>query len=173
MKARTFWKTVVNDRSDFLERLLAALGRNGIEYCVIGGQGVNAYTDPLVSLDLNLAVALEDIERAEAALSAEFKLERFRHSLNVSAPESDLRAQIQTDPRYAGFVARAQVLEVLGVEMPVADLADILQGKVWAASDPARRPSKRLKDLTDISRILDIRPALRDLVPPAVLDRLL
>jgi hypothetical protein len=58
-----------------------------------------------------------------------------------------LRAQIQTDPPYGDFVLRAERRDVLGRELPVASAADALQGKVWVASDPGRRPSKRLKDL--------------------------
>ena len=37
MKALTFWKTVVRDRADLLERLIALLEAHGVRYCVIGG----------------------------------------------------------------------------------------------------------------------------------------
>lgn len=50
---------------------------------------------------------------------------------------------------------------------------DVLQGKVWAARDAARRASKRQKDLADISRLLEARPDLRPLVPAELLARLL
>ena len=56
--------------------------------------------------------------------------------------------------------------------LPVADAADILRGKIWAASDPTRRPSKRLKDLSDIARLLEVRPDLRSLVPQDIIDRI-
>ena len=65
-------------------------------------------------------------------------MERFPFPLNVSVLDSDLRVQVQTDPRYFDFVDRAEMREVMGLRLPVADDADILQGKVWAASDPAR-----------------------------------
>ena len=52
MQELAFWKAVIVDESNFLETFLALLAKNGIRYCVIGGQGVNAYVDPLVSLDL-------------------------------------------------------------------------------------------------------------------------
>jgi hypothetical protein len=80
--------------------------------------------------------------------------------------------QIQTDPRYFGFIDRAESREVLGVTLPVAALEDVLQGKIWAASDPQRRPSKRRKDLLDIERILESQPGLRAKVPAAILSRL-
>jgi hypothetical protein len=91
----------------------------------------------------------------------------------VYLPGSDLRVQIQTDPRYFDFPARAQQQVVLGIELPVASLPDTLQGKVWAVLDPQRRASKRQKDLADIARLLEAHPPLRPLVPPSVLDRLL
>ena len=77
------------------------------------------------------------------------KVEEFPHSLNVAAPGSELRVQIQTDPRYGEFVERASIREVLGLPLPVASLEDVLQGKIWAASDPKRRGSERHKDLLD------------------------
>lgn len=173
MRAYQFWKTVVADRVDFLDRLIALLNDSGVRYCVIGGQAVNAYTEPVVSLDLDIVVAVEDIPRLEAALRSAFTVERFPHSLNVSTAGSDLRAQIQTDPRYASFVERSSVRDVLGVALPVASLDDLLQGKLWAVTDPSRRPSKRQKDLTDIARLIEAYPSLRDRVPADVLARLI
>ncbi len=172
MLAAEFWKAVTMDRSEFLDRLIALLAAEGIRYCVVGGQGVNAYADPVVSLDLDLVIAVDDLARAEARLAAAFSLERHPHSLNVAAAASDLRVQIQTDPRYAAFVARAVPREVLGIRLPVAALEDVLQGKVWAASDPARRPSKRLKDLADIARLLEVAPHLRSLIPADLLAKI-
>jgi hypothetical protein len=54
----------------------------------------------------------------------------------------------------------------------VACVEDVLSGKVWAASDPARRASKRQKDLADIARLLESDPELRAQVPRELLDRL-
>lgn len=79
-----------------------------------------------------------------------------------------LRVQLQTDPRYAEFVTRAEWREVLGVRMRVATLEDVLQGKIWAATSEARRPLKRQKDLFDIARLLEAHPALRPRVPDEI-----
>jgi hypothetical protein len=100
-------------------------------------------------------------------------VERFPHSVNVSAAGSDLRVQLQTDRRYADFVTGASERDVLGLSLPVAALEDVLRGKVWAVQDAARRPSKRQKDLADISRLLEAYPLLRDRVPADVLARLI
>lgn len=172
MQARDFSSIVVADRSDFLNRVIELLTDNGISFCVLGGQAVNAYAEPVVSLDLHVVVAVDQIAKVEQLLSEEFRLERFPHSLNVSALGSDLRVQIQTDPRYASFVSRSKMHDVLGLQLPVASAEDVLQGKIWAVLDPGRRPSKRQKDLTDIARLIEVYPALRQNVPEAVLSRL-
>jgi hypothetical protein len=172
VKALAFWKAVVVDEANLLDQLVALLTESRARYCVIGGQGVNAYVDPVVSLDLDIVVAVEDLSRLEPVLAGRFRLERFPHSLNVSLAGSDLRVQIQTDPRYADFLARAAERDVLGERLLVAAVEDILRGKVWAAQDETRRPSKRQKDLADIARLLEARPDLRDFVPASVLARL-
>lgn len=160
------------DRSDFLEHLIGLLHEHGIRYCVIGGQGVNAYAEPLVSLDLDLVVAVDQLAQVETLLGERFRVERFPHSLNISTTGSDLRVQIQTDPRYFDFPERASVRDVLGLSLPVAAVEDILAGKVWAVQDTERRGTKRRKDLLDIERLLEAHPRLRDRVPGDVLDRL-
>lgn len=172
MQALTFWKTVTMDQANLLERLFALLDQHGIRYCVIGGQAVNAYVEPLVSLDLDLVVSVEQVEAAEGLLARDFTVKSFPHSLNLSLPGSDLRVQIQIDPRYADFVDRATLRPVLGLTLPVASVEDVLRGKVWAALDPARRASKRQKDLADIARLIEAYPQLRSLVPDTLLARL-
>jgi hypothetical protein len=170
MQALTFWKTITMDQANLLGNLVDLLEEHGIHYCVIGGQAVNAYVEPLVSLDL--AVALRQLDQVEQLLRRHFTVTRFPHSLHVSLAGSDLRVQIQTDERYAPFVERSTRREVLGIELPVADLKDVLQGKIWAAQDPQRRGSKRQKDLADIARILEKYPELRTQVPPEIRTRL-
>ncbi len=172
MLATAFWKAVTMDQSEFLDRLIALLAAEGIRYCVVDGQAVNAYADPVVSLDLDLAVAVDDLARTEARLAAVFSLERHPHSLNVADAGSNLRVQIQIDSRYTAFVERAAPRDVLGIRLPVAAVEDVLQGKVWAASDPDRRPSKRLKDLADIARLLEVAPPLRPLIPAEILAKI-
>ncbi|MGB8646675.1 MAG: hypothetical protein WCF84_15650, partial [Anaerolineae bacterium] len=167
-----FWKTVTMDKANLLEQVLTLLNEHGIRYCVIGGVGVNAYVEPLVTLDLDLVVAVAQLEQVASLLAEQFGVKRFPHSLNVSLPGSELRVQIQTDPRYSQFVERAARREVLDLIMPVADVKDLLQGKIWAAEDPERRRSKRRKDLLDIERLIEAFPSLRADIPPAILQQL-
>lgn len=172
MQALAFWKAVTHDRSNFLDELIGALEERHIRYCVIGGQAVNAYAEPLVSLDLDLVVAVDQMREVEDLLLARFHVERFPHSLNVSAQDSGIRVQIQTDSRYFGFPDRASLCDVLGLKLPVAAVEDVLDGKVWAALDSERRASKRRKDLLDIERLVEIFPHLRSRVPEKILAQI-
>ena len=173
MQALAYWKAVTTDRTGFLDEIVALLGSSGVRYCVVGGQAVNAYVEPVVSLDLDIAVVTEDLARVQTLLEGSFKVVRFPHSMNVSKVGSELRLQVQTDPRYGDFVDRAAPREILGLVLPVAAVEDVLQGKVWAALDPERRPSKRQKDLADIARLLEGHPELRELVPESIRRRLI
>src|SRR5262245_27581327 len=126
----------------------------------------------MITLDLGIAVTTPDVERAEVLLSREFKVRRFAPSVNVSTEGSELAVQIQTEPDYASFVERAEVRDVLGLQLPVAAVEDVLQGKVWAAQDPTPRRSKRGKDLNDILRLVEAYPRLKDRVPSDVLAQI-
>jgi hypothetical protein len=107
------------------------------------------------------------MDEAAHLLESRFTVERFPHSLNIAAAGSNLRVQLQTAPRYFPFVDRAARRQVLGFELPVVNVEDVLEGKSWAASDSPPRPAKRRKNLLDIERILENYPRLRERVPPA------
>lgn len=172
MRAAKFYRAVTMDRTDLLSRLLSLFERERIRYCIIGGLAVNAYVEPVVTLDLDVAIAPEQFDRTVSLLGDEFDVEEFPHSVNVSASGSSLRVQIQKDSRYSDFVSRASVRPVLDHQLPVAALPDVLQGKIWAASDEQRRGSKRQKDLADIARLIEAYPELKSRVPASLLARL-
>ena len=173
MRALAFWKTVTVDESDLLGRFIGLLEKEGIRYCVVVGQAVNAYVDPVVSLDLDLVVAVDQMDKVMTMLCPPYQVTRFERSLSVSLPGSDLRIQILTDERYFGFVDRASKGKILGMDLPVAHIEDVLRGKIWAVQDPSRRASKRQKDLADISRLTEAHPDLRGQVPDEILGRLI
>lgn len=172
MTAQEFQKRATGDESDFLGRFLALLREFGSRFCVIGGQGVNAYAGPLVSLDLDVVIAAGQLPELEKTLERQFKLQRFPHSLNVSAAGSDLRVQIQLDSRYQAFLDRTTEQVVLGTPMPVGAVDDVLRGKIWAYQDTTRRGSKRQKDLADIARLLEAHPRLGATVPEDIRQKL-
>jgi hypothetical protein len=169
MTGKTFLNRVANGQTDAIALLLSLLERTGAGYCVIGGLAVNAYAEPVVSLDLDIVIVTDKVQAlCEAAGSNGVKVERFEHSINLSIPGSDLRIQIQMDTRYQEFIPRALPRDVLGYTMAVAALEDVLRGKIWAYSDRQRRKSKRQKDLADILRVIETHPELKEQVPPDI-----
>ncbi len=162
MTRREFFNSVAGRGGDVLKRILSLLAKTKTPYCVIGGLAVNAYVEPVVSLDLDLVVSSRKLaDFCLAAKKAGFKAKGFKHSINLSASGSDLRIQLQTDERYQPFISRGRLKTVLGYRMKVAAVEDVLQGKIWAHEDASRRMSKRQKDLADILRLLEKRPGLR------------
>ena len=165
MTGKEFFNKVVNGKDDFLQLFLDILNDRKLSYCVIGGLAVNAYAEPLVSLDLDVIVVSEKLEVVIPPLKKKFKLEEFPNRIHASKKDSALRIQIQTDKRYQDFLKRATRKDVLGYKMPVAAIEDVFQGKVWAAMDETRRPSKRQKDLADILRLIEVKSVLKKKLP--------
>lgn len=172
MQAFQLFKTVTADKSNFLERLLKLLHDNSIHYCVIGTVAVSAYVEPLVGLDFDLIITSYQLGRFEALLASTFIVKRGPRSIEITAADSRLRANVYTESRYADFVDRAETRKVLDLNLPVAQLDDVLRAKVWAWQDPGRKQTKRLYDLAEISLLLDKYPKLRQSVPPAVVTKL-
>ena len=166
MTGKKFYNKVTGIQTDAVSRLLALLKEAGAQYCVIGGLAVNAYAEPVVSLDLDLVVVADKIDvLITAARKRGMGARRFEHSVNLTMQGSDLRIQIQTDPRYQAFIARARRRDVLGYPMSVARIEDVFQGKLWASADATRRGSKRLKDVADILRIAEKHPGMAKRLP--------
>jgi hypothetical protein len=161
MTAKDFIKAVSNGKADITQMLLDIIARIDTPYCIIGGLAVNAYTDPVVSLDLDMVVSARQLEEFCAkSVEAGLQIERFNHRINLSSTKSDLRIQLQTDARYQEFIPRAKRKNVLGYEMMVATMEDVLKGKLWACVDQTKRKSKRQKDLADITRLVETHPDL-------------
>ena len=173
MTGKTFLNSVANGETDIVSLLISLLAETGSTYCVIGGLGVNAYAEPVVSLDLDVVVVADHMAKVRSTAEAKgMKAEEYEHSVNLSVSGSDLRIQLQTDPRYQGFLPRSEEHDVLGYTMSVASLRDVLRGKVWAYSDETRRQSKRQKDLSDIMRLVEAHPELKGALPPDIATQL-
>ena len=173
MTGKEFFNRVTNGKNDFLQNFLSILERNKVRFCVIGGLGVNAYAEPVVSLDFDVVIVSEKLDSVMPSLKKRFKVEAFENSINLSQTSSLLRIQIQMDKRYQAFLRKAVDKNVLGYKMPVATIEDIFQGKVWAAMDETRRPSKRQKDLADISRLIEVKRALYNVLPEKLKKQIL
>ncbi|MBW2653215.1 MAG: hypothetical protein JRC57_09105 [Deltaproteobacteria bacterium] len=168
MTKKEFMNIICNGQEDLLQQFLDLLTKTKIDYCIIGGLAVNAYVEPVVSMDLDIVVVEKAIDSLKKESENIFKIEEFPHSLNLSSPKTDLRIQLQTDPRYQSFISRSSIKEVMGYKMQVAIIEDVLQGKVWAYSDRERRKSKRQKDLADIFRLIEAFPQQKDLLPESI-----
>jgi len=169
MTAKEYLASLANGKTDIIQLVIDILKKGETPYCVIGGLAVNAYVEPVVSLDLDIVIVTDRIdEMCEKASRKGLTISRFPHSINLSSHESDLRVQVQTDERYQDFIARAQVKQVIGYEMRVGALEDILLGKVWAYTDETRRKSKRQKDLADIARLVEAFPHLSVRLPEQI-----
>jgi hypothetical protein len=173
MTGKEFVNKIANGKSDIIQILLDILSKTNSRYCLIGGLAVNAYVEPVVSLDLDIVPETGDVEAiCEAAKERGLQIKEFEHSVNITSPDSDLRIQLQIDPRYQSFVSDADDRNVLGYMMRVAKIEDVLAGKVWAYMDQTRRRSKRQKDLADIFRIIENYPQLETSLPQSIQEEL-
>jgi len=172
MTGKKFMNTVANAKKDILQIFLNIVKKTKTAYCIVGGLAVNAYVEPVVSLDLDVVIESKDIDNvSKETVDKGLKVERFEHSVNLTSSKSDLRIQIQTDSRYQKFLSRASSKDVLGYKMNVASIEDVIQGKVWAYLDEKRRMSKRQKDLADIIRLIETYPSLEHLIPSVILEK--
>lgn len=167
MSEQEFFAGITGSTND-LALVADALRATGQPFCLIGGLAVNHYTEPVVTLDADFALTASG-NAAEILRAAGFLVREFPNSLNAQLPGSSLRIQITINSRYGDFPSRAVKGVVFGVAMPVASLMDVVQGKLWAATDPARRASKRAKDAADLIRLAESHPQVFQLVPPGVI----
>ncbi len=164
MREQEFLAAMTGHDSD-LRLALEALRATGQPFCLIGGLAVNHYVEPVVTLDADFAIA-SHAGLAEGLRARGFEVQAHPHSLNAQLPGSRLRLQVTINSRYAAFPARAVAGKVLGYDLPVARLEDLVQGKIWAATDSERRASKRAKDEADLLRLCETLPQVFALIPP-------
>ncbi len=166
MTAKEFQRRVTRDESDFLDRFLEVLRELDIDFCVIGGLAVNAYCEPVVTLDCDVVVVAARLPELQQAVRTLCRIESFEHSLNLTHSQSKVRIQIQTDPHLQVVLERRRKAVVLEREMFVAAPEDLLASKIDAYRESTRRRTKREKDRLDILRLVETQPQLKQLVPP-------
>jgi hypothetical protein len=172
MTAEEIYESVTNGGATDFATVTEILDRHG-PWCLIGGLAVNCYVEPVYTVDADIVVVAQNLGVIADELSAAgFRLEQFAHSLNAKKAPGKLNIQFTQDDRYQAFIIRAKPREVLGQIVPVADLKDIVQGKVWAWSDSKRRLSKRKKDELDLIRIAEAFPELQRDMPREITSQL-
>jgi hypothetical protein len=168
MTASEVYESVTGSGSSDFAVLVRILDRHG-PWCLIGGLAVNCYVEPVYTLDADIVVVSTELSAIQTDLiAAGFAVQEFPYSLNAQMSGSDLRIQFSLDPRYQDFLKQAQPGEVLGQRVPVASLADVIRGKVWAWGDEKRRATKRKKDELDLMRILETYPQTRSSMPDEI-----
>jgi hypothetical protein len=168
MTASEIFESVTGSGSSDFATLVEILNRRGA-WCLIGGLAVNCYVEPVYTLDADVVVVASELPAIKDELiGAGFSIEEFPHSLNAKMAKSDLRIQFTLDPRYQEFVNDTKVHDVLGQQVPVASLPNVVRGKTWAWKDEKRRLSKRKKDELDLIRISEAYPELSELIPAEI-----
>lgn len=165
------WQTLGGAKD--VMRLVAALEEREISWCMIGGLAVNHWAaEPMATANVELVIVSDKVQEASEALKGlGFSENRFDWSINFKG-ESKVSIQVSTEAMYMEYPSRSVPTEVHGILMRVASLEDTLKGKIAAYSDKGRRGSKKLKDLTDISRLLETHPELSDKIPAETLGKL-
>jgi hypothetical protein len=137
------------------------LAEAAVPYAVIGGVALQLHQpEPRTTLDIDVAVLTRTTIPRTRLHSAGFAFTgQFEHSENWLGP-GDTPVQFTDDPALAGAIDRAEQIEIGGVRLRIMSRPDLLHQKLRAASDPARRRSKRLQDLADAQTLLETFPDL-------------
>lgn len=165
------WQTLGGGKD--VSRLVAALEEREIPWCMIGGLAVNHWAEePMATANVDLVIAVEKIEEAADTLKSIGFTEK-RHDWSISLKgQSNVSIQISTEEMYHHFPMRAVPANVHGILMRVASLEDTLAVKLAAYSEPNRRPTKKLKDILDIGRLVEAHPELLTQLPPDIAAKL-
>ena len=123
--------------------------------------------EPRTTIEIDLALVGRAAWPAPALEAAGFRRTgTFEHTENWIAADGT-PVQITDDPVLAACVARAGVIEIDGLPLPILAPLDLLRAKLRAAADPARRRSKRLLDLADAQGLVEDHPELLPELAPA------
>lgn len=142
------------DKVASLHDVTRALDAVGASYAVVGGVAVGLRSGvPRATLDTDIAVrSTVDRDSVVAALGRAGLALRgaFAHSLNFRHPSGE-PVQLVFDPGFDAMIDRAETLTMGSVTIRVVTTADLIAMKERAASDPARRRSKALRDQADVA----------------------
>jgi Nucleotidyl transferase AbiEii toxin, Type IV TA system len=172
MTAAEVFDSVTNGGASDFDALVRILNKNK-PWCLIGGLAVNCYVEPVYTIDADIVIVADRLRQiCDEMERAGFEIQRFEHSINAKRGTSQLRVQFTTDARYQEFLTNTEEREVLGQQVPVATLENIVLGKLWAWKDQSRRASKRKKDELDLLRIAEAYPKLRKQIPAEIVEQL-
>lgn len=142
------------DKVAALVDVVRALDRLEIAHALVGGVAVGVRSGvPRATIDTDVAIrSTADRPRLVEALTAAGLTHTgtFPHSINLRHRSGE-PVQIIFDGEFDAMIDRAEALDLAGVRIRVVTTADLIAMKERAASDPARRRSKALRDQADIA----------------------
>ena len=85
MTKKEFFNSIVNGSIDAIQLFLDQLDETESDYCIIGGLAVNAYAEPVVSLDMDIVIIVNKLdELCDRVLSSGMSIKKFPNSINLS-----------------------------------------------------------------------------------------
>jgi len=159
---------VVTSKDGAFRELFRILEASGLEYALIGGVAVQLWhREPRTTLDIDVAVkSYESVPRAALEAAGFRMLARHAHSENWTGP-GETPVQFSDDPALAFVIESAARKSFKGGEVRIASPSALVKEKLRAASDPARRESKRFQDLTDAKSLAEEYPEVERQLTPA------
>ena len=154
---------VVTSKDAAFRELFRILEASGLEYALIGGVAVQLWRrEPRTTLDIDVAVkSYESVPRAALEAAGFRMLARHAHSENWTGP-GETPVQFSDDPAFAFVIESAARKSFGGGEVRIASPAALVKEKLRAASDPARRESKRFQDLADAKSLAEEHPEVEE-----------
>lgn len=155
---------------DVKEKTLFALAEafevSGTPYAVIDGIAVQVWTDePRTTKDIDVGLrSYEDVPK-DLLVKLGFEHEQtFKHTDNWRGPGPGPRkkrtvVQFSVDELTARAAERADIYQIFGgSSLRIANVVDLVDLKLAAATNPERRPSKRGSDISDVVRLAEEHP---------------
>lgn len=144
---------------------LVLLKQEGVEGCLVGGLAVSAYCDPRFTRDVDLAIAVDNDERAEilmqslvkrgfqiAAVVEQEAVERLAMTRLLNADDISIDLLVASSGVEAEIVKDAQRLEVVqGTVLPVARIGHLIALKLLSVSPGRETDHQDLRNLADIA----------------------
>lgn len=159
---------VVTSKDVAFRELFRILEASGIDYALIGGVAVQLWrAEPRTTLDIDVAVrSYESVPRAALEASGFRLLARHPHSENWTG-SGGTPVQFSDDPAFAFLIESAALRTFEGGRVRIASPLALVKEKLRAASDPARRESRRFQDLADAKALAEEHPEVAESLTPA------
>lgn len=144
----------VPDKLGALVEATRIFNEQNVAYALIGGVAVGVRSGvPRATLDVDFAVdTAANVEALLRAFGAGGFVLRGRHPHSINfVHQGGEPVQLAFDPAFDAMIARAEPIPFADIDVRVVTTEDLIAMKRRAASDPARRRSKALRDAADIA----------------------